>query len=199
MPKQILAIHGGDAFETYEAYLNNLKNVEMNFARLMKRDWKSRLQETLGDEYQIVLPRFPNAQNARYAEWKIWFDKIIPFLDDNVVLIGHSLGAIFLVKWFSENKYPKKVKAMFLVATPYNTATDNPFVDFNLEKNFDGLVNQVETIFMYHSKDDKAVPFSAFERYTKEIPTIVPRALDGRGHFTKEEFREIIEDIRNLK
>jgi hypothetical protein len=56
----------------------------------------------------------PNPMNARYNEWKILFKKIVLLLDDNVILIGHSLGAIFLVKYLSENKFPKKNSGNFI-------------------------------------------------------------------------------------
>ena len=48
--------------------------------------------------------------NARYEEWKIWFERMIPFLNDNVILVGHSLGGIFFVKYLSENLLPIKSK-----------------------------------------------------------------------------------------
>jgi uncharacterized protein len=198
MQKQILVIHGGDAFETYEAYLESLRSAEISLDRLLKRDWKSRLQETLGNEYQVLLPRFPNSQNARYVEWKIWFEKLIPLLDEKVVFIGHSMGAIFLAKWFSENTYPKKVKAIFMVASPYNTADDNPFVDFILTAPLAGLARQTENIFLYHSKDDPVVPFSALEKYTRELPQAHVRIFEDRKHFNGEEFPEILEDIKKL-
>lgn len=196
--KQVLVIHGGDAFETHEAYIENLKSAELSLERLEKKDWKSRLQETLGNDYNVILPRFPNAQNARYAEWKIWFEKIIPLLDEKVVFIGHSLGAIFLAKWLSENTYPKKIKAVFMVAAPYNTLDENPFVDFNIERTLNGLPDQTENLFIYHSKDDMVVPFSAFERYSKELPKANTRAFDNYRHFNGGEFKEIVEDIRSL-
>ena len=66
------------------------------------------LDKVLGGGYEVLIPQMPNSQNARYSEWKILFEKIISILDDEIILIGHSLGGIFLVKYFSENDYAKK-------------------------------------------------------------------------------------------
>jgi predicted alpha/beta hydrolase family esterase len=198
MKKQIVVIHGGDAFDTYEEYIASLKEAELSLAKLQRKDWKSRLSTDLGEEYDIILPRMPNPQNARYVEWKIWFEKIIPLLDETVAFIGHSLGGIFLTKYLSENVYPKKIKATFLVAAPYNTINENPYVDFNLGSSFDGLQKQGGEIFFYHSKDDVVVPFSSFEQYQKAIPSAHFIAFEDRGHFNQEKFPEIIKDINNV-
>lgn len=199
MKKQIVVIHGGNAFDVYEGYLNDLKNAEVTLERFQKKDWKSNLQEVLGQDYDLVLPRMPNSQNARYLEWKIWFEKIIPLLDEKVVFIGHSLGGIFLAKYLSENTYPKKIRAIFLVAAPYNDEKENPYVDFNITASLQVLTEQSKEIFIYHSKDDQVVPFSSFERYTKELPEAKGRVFEDKGHFNQERFDdELVEDIRSL-
>jgi uncharacterized protein len=198
MTKQLLVIHGGDAYDRYEDYIASLKQAELSLARLQKKDWKSNLHQTLGQEYDVILPRMPNAQNARYAEWKIWFEKIIPLLDETVVLIGHSLGGVFLAKYLSENKYPKKIKATFLVAAPYNTVTYDPFVDFNLGDSLALFAEQGGTIFLYHSSDDVVVPYHAVERYAQQLPDAIRRVFDDRGHFNAESLPELVEDIRTV-
>lgn len=124
--KQLLVIHGGDAFETYDDYLKYLKTREISLERLKSNGWKKNLSDILGEEYDVLLPQMPNSQNARYLEWKIWFERLIPLLNETVVLVGHSLGGIFLAKYLSENDFPKQVKATFLIAAPYNTATQHP-------------------------------------------------------------------------
>ena len=44
----------------------------------------------------------------------------LPFLNDEIVLVGHSMGGSFLAKYLSENKFPKKIKGAFLVSAVYN-------------------------------------------------------------------------------
>ena len=141
----------------------------------------------------------PNYANARYLEWKIWFEKLIPFLEDEVTLVGHSLGGIFLVKYLSENSFPKRVRAIFLVASPYDTeGTDDSLVDFTLLRAPGNLTEQSGKIFLYHSEDDPIVPFSNLRKYEKELPSAKVRILKDRGHFLQEEFPELVEDIKGL-
>lgn len=199
MKQQVFVIHGGDAYDTYEEYIESLKQKEFSIERTQTTDWKGNLAKDLGDEYQVIAPRMPNAQNARYAEWKIVFDKFVPLLDDNVIFVGHSLGGIFLAKYLSEEQYPKSIKATLLVAAPYNALDENPYVDFNILTNLSGLEKQGGKVFLYHSKDDEVVPFSSFERYQRELSTATTRVFADRQHFNQSEFPEIVADIRSIQ
>ncbi|NCS98975.1 hypothetical protein GW764_02190 [Candidatus Parcubacteria bacterium] len=50
MKKQILVIHGGTNFSSYDAYLENLKTSEIKLDRLrFVIDWKKNLQNHLGE------------------------------------------------------------------------------------------------------------------------------------------------------
>lgn len=196
--KQVVVIHGGDAFDKYEDYIKYLEGFELTEERLRKKGWKDNLQKDLGEDFDVLTPRMPNSMNARYKEWKIWFEKIIPLLDKEIILIGHSLGGIFLAKYLSENTYPKKIKAVFLVAAPYNTVSYHPLVDFNIELSLDNFSKQAGKIFFFHSKDDKIVPFDNFKRYKKELPEAETRVFTDRGHFNSESLPELVEDIKSI-
>ncbi len=196
--KQILVIHGGDAFETYEEYLEYLRTRDFSLDRLKTKGWKSNLGEQLGDEYEVLTPQMPNSQNARYSEWKIWFARLIPLLNEEVILIGHSLGGIFLAKYLSENDFPKKIIAVLLVAAPFNTPIKHPLVDFNLINDLAKFQEQAGKIFLYHSKDDQVVPFSNLEDYKKALPSATLRIFEDNQHFNQEQFPEIIGDIKKL-
>lgn len=51
-------------------------------------------------EFKVIKPEMPNKDMARYSAWKLWFEKHLPFLDsEKLIVIGHSLGAIFLIKY----------------------------------------------------------------------------------------------------
>lgn len=198
MKKQVLVIHGGDAFDKYEDYIKYLKSSQLTLERLRARGWKGNLQASLGKAYDVLTPRMPNSMNARYKEWKIWFEKITHLLDNELILIGHSLGGIFIVKYLSENKFPKNIRATFLVAAPYYTPSNHPLVDFNIESSLGNLIKQAGKIYLYHSKDDKIVPFKDFERYKKDLPEAKTRIFANRGHFNSESFPEIVKDLKQL-
>ncbi|MDO8452210.1 MAG: alpha/beta hydrolase [bacterium] len=198
MSTQVVVINGGNAFITYEEYLSSLKGKELNFERLKQKRWRETLGERLRDGFEVVALEMPNRANAKYLEWKIWFEKLIPFLKDGTVFVGHSLGGIFLAKYFSENTFPKKVRATFLVAAPYDEEGAEYLGDFILPGSLDGLRERGGSIFLYHSEDDPLVPFGSLEKYRRMLPNGTVRIFKDKGHFMSPEFPELAEDIKKL-
>lgn len=199
MKKQVLFIHGGSTFNTYKDYLFFLKNLKINLDKYRKTKWSDSLRKELGGRFDILLPKMPSPINAKYNEWKILFKRMAPLLENNVILIGHSLGAIFLAKYLSENNFPKKILATLLVSAPHDDEdTEESLGNFVLPKNLNKLNKQGGKIFLYQSKDDLVVPYSHLERYKKALPNAIIREFKKRGHFDQPKFPELIKDIKNL-
>jgi predicted alpha/beta hydrolase family esterase len=203
MKQQIFAIHGGDSFASYDEYLTNLRNWQMDIERARgRKDWKGNLAQDLGADYDVFLPDMPNKRNAKYVEWKIWFEKFIPFMEDGVILIGHSLGGCFLAKYLAEETLPKRIAATFLVAAPYDEAENPEFAkhlnDFAAPKDLAKLAAQGGKVFLYQSKDDPLVSFTELAKYSQALPGATVRTFEGRGHIGQEHFPEIIEDIKSV-
>ncbi|MDP1814560.1 MAG: alpha/beta hydrolase [Leadbetterella sp.] len=201
MKKQVLVIHGGDVFDSYEEYLNFLKEYPADLERLLPRKkWKNNLQDDLGEEWEVLSPQMPNYHNAKYSEWKVWFEKILPHLRDEIVLVGHSLGGTFLAKYLAENNFPVKVYTVYLVAAPFDEKdrdVDYTLGDFALPESLQKFQEQTNKIFLYYSKDDPTVPISDLEKYTQVLPKAEKVIFTNYGHFHQEHFPEIVEAIKN--
>ncbi len=201
MKQQVLLIHGGDPQESYETYLEFLKNYPVRLERhaLRAPGYQEILAQDLGENFEVLYPEMPNKRNAKYVEWKIWFEKFFQFLGDDVILVGGSLGATFLAKYLAENIFPKRIKALFLVAgASADNAPEYRMLDFGLPENMERLSQQVKTAFLYHSTDDKVVPISNLERFKQVFPNATVRIFNDRGHFNQEEFPELVADIKSL-
>jgi len=199
MKKQIVVIHGGDTFDTYNEYLSFLKDFELDWEQLKIKKWKDNLGGQLGPDFEIITPLMPNKLNAKYLEWEIWFSKLIPFLDAEIVLVGHSLGGIFLVKYLSENILPLKIRGVFLVAAPYDDKNaDYSLADFNLSKDLKNLQLQTDALFIFHSQDDPVVPFADLEKYKLALPRANVVTFADRGHFNQAEFPELVHEIKKI-
>ncbi|MCX6762465.1 MAG: alpha/beta hydrolase [Candidatus Moranbacteria bacterium] len=197
MKKQVIIIHGGDSFDTYEQFLDSLKNWEVTLESFFpKKGWKSNLQSELGDEYEVLTPRMPNKQNAKYEEWKIWFERMFPFTRDNAALVGHSSGGLFLAKYLSKNIFPKKISGLFLVAAPHSKTED--IGDFALTQTLEKVWEQCQNIHLYQSQDDPVVPASEVEEYKKAWPDAKLHIFENRGHFNQESFPELVAEIKGL-
>lgn len=196
--KQIIVIHGGDAFDSYDDYLAFLQGYEIDRSIFLKGGWKQNLQKDLGGEYEVLLPVMPNKFNAKYLEWKIWFEKMIPFFESGIILIGHSLGGIFLAKYLAENNFSKKAQALFLVAAPFNDVDTYSLADFGLPTSLEKCEEQVENIFIYQSEDDPVVPFFEAAKYQEKLPKAELRVFKDMGHFSQDNFPELVEQILSL-
>lgn len=50
--------------------------------------WRDRVTKALEGEYECHTPDMPNRRNAKYAEWKIRFEKYFTYLhDENTLLV----------------------------------------------------------------------------------------------------------------
>jgi predicted alpha/beta hydrolase family esterase len=196
MKKQVIVIHGGDTFDSYEDYLAYLTDWEVSKEMLTSKGWKSTLQSMLGEGYEVLKPTMPNEFNCKYVEWKIWFEKFTPFFIDEVILVGHSLGGIFLAKYLAENILPKKITALFLIAAPFDDVDTTSLADFVLPDSLELITKQVDTIYLYQSEDDPIVPFSELAKYQLKLPGVHIKIFKDKGHFNQETFPELVESIQ---
>lgn len=199
MTKQILVIHGGTTFETQDDYINYLKTKELLFDRLRREpDWKDLLGQELGEDFVVLNPKMPNSTNARYEEWKIWFERIYTLLDKEPILIGHSLGGIFLAKYLAENNLPNKAKALILVAAPFKDESQESLADFALPDSLENINKQVDKIFLIHSQDDPVVDFAELAGYKEALPNATEMVFVDRAHFNMADFPEMIKLIKEI-
>jgi len=199
--KQIVYIGGWDCFRSEEAFCQALKNREYEpFQEYKNR--KPRFKMQVKDEYEMAFPNMPNIYNAKYTEWKIWFEKIFPFLNnEKLILIGHSLWSSFLAKYLSENTFPKRIDQLHLLAGVFDEHDLPKGEDYLGDFVFDpmqlkNLEHQVDKIFLYHSHDDTTVPFINGEKFKKHLPNAMFNIFENKGHFWQmEEFPELVENI----
>lgn len=206
MKKQVVFIHGGEAYSNYEDFLDDLKESQIrNLPGTQKEErWTHSLEDDLGSDFEVFKPSMPNSSNAKYLEWKIWFEKHFEFLRDGVVLIGHSQGGMFLTKYLIENETPFAIKALFLAGSVYDGSEvaegfreDGGDFTYDLDK-VPTLSSRVDNVFIMHSKDDFVVPFSHGEALAKVLPEAEFMVFEDKNHFLIEEFPELITKIKAI-
>ena len=202
---QILMIHGGMTFKNRKDYLYFLKNREISIEKKVR--WsEDYLDKELGNNFEIIRPRMPLADNAIYEEWKIHFERYFPYLKDNIILIGNSLGGIFLSKYLSENEFPRKIISTYLICAPFDNTLGGEYLvgGFNLKKDLSLIEKNSKNLYLLFSKDDDIVPVSHAKKYEKKLKNariIIYKSKNG--HFKVSKFPEIVkmikEDVKKLK
>ncbi len=198
---QILMIHGGNTFKNRKDYLNYLKTKEVSIEKKIR--WaEGYLDKELGDKFEIIRPSMPFKEDAKYTDWKIWFERYIPFLRDNVILIGGSLGGIFLAKYLSENKFPKKILATFLVCPPFDDTCFNEDLvgGFKLKSDLSLIEENSKDLYLMFSEDDDVVPVAHADKYKNKLKNAKFFIYKSKnGHFRITKFPEIVKIIKKLK
>ena len=197
--QQIIIIHGGTTFHDYDAYLKSLSEKKLDINRFIyKPKWKEQLQSDLGSEYQVLTPSMPNSSNAVYGEWKLWFEHISGLFQDNCILIGHSLGAVFLAKYLSEQTLPVKVKATILVATPYDDESKEDLTDFKIKTLSSRLTRQAGRLVFFNGNDDPVISSADLLKYQTQVPSAEFIILPASDHFVRAEFPELLNLLKNI-
>jgi len=194
---KVIFIHGGDSFDNYEEYLENLQKTPAKWNQKINK-WKDSLDQFLGSDYKVCQLAMPNSQNANYMEWQIQFDKIRETLDYKTVLVGHSLGGIFLAKYLSENQLIQKISQLHLVAAPFE-GVGNFVLESENNQNWEKIQKNCQQIYLYHSTDDSIVNFENLAKYQGKLPEAQSLVFATRGHFLQSEFPELVEQIKKNK
>jgi valyl-tRNA synthetase/predicted alpha/beta hydrolase family esterase len=182
----LVFLGGGDVFETQEDYQSYLHDSRIRLDSTTTRGWRSQLQTDLkAQNIELIAPRLPSKDNAKYADWKIIFDKLIPFINSNSILVGHSLGGSFLLKYLSENNL--SCNSIHLLGTPKTGCFDFDTNDFDKLQNLD--------INIYHSKDDFVVDYNKALELTKILPNAKFNSFENYNHFLIPSFPELTNNI----
>lgn len=194
----ILFIHGGMTFKTQKDYLSFLKNCQIKLNKPKK--WQDEyLTKELGPKFEIIRPTMPLKENAKYADWKIYFENYLSLLNQKFILIGNSLGGIFLAKYLSENRLPRKALSVYLICPPFDgSLSDEDLVGgFKLKSNLSLIEQNAGKVTLMFSQDDDVVPVAHAEKYRQKLKNskiIIYKSKNG--HFKVSKFPEIVKMIK---
>ncbi len=146
------------------------------------------LQHALGAEYTVVYPHMPDEDDPQYETWAAQISEEQAALGDKATIVGHSVGGAVLLRHLSEAKIDKPVAGIFIIAAPYWGAEDW-LADLPA-----GL-----PVFLYHSRDDRVVPFAHLAKFAEKFPQATIREFDGRGHQFNNDLSEVADDIKGLE
>ena len=198
MKTQVLLIHGGMTFKNRKDYIHYIKTRDVSTKKKVR--WSDDyLDNELGKDFQVIKPRMPLVDNAKYEDWEIQFKRYIPLLKDRIVLVGVSLGGIFLAKYLSEHKFPKKIISVFLIGAPYdNSCKGEDLVGgFKLKFDLSLLEKNTKNLYLMFSKNYDVIPLSHARKYKnklKKAKIIIYK--NKNGHFKVSKFRELVRLIK---
>ncbi len=142
-------------------------------------------------------PEMPGFFEPNYEAWKKMFERFE--VNEDTILIGHSCGGGFLVRWLSENN--KKVGKVILVA-PWldpNHVIDPDFFKFEIDPKISA---KTESLVIMYSTDDAPEVLESIETLREKLVNAKFQEFSGKGHFTLNdmktgEFPELLKNVSN--
>ena len=116
--------------------------------------WLENELEKIG--YQVFVPQFPSPPvvPSKISEWFDVFKEYEKYLDEDTLIIGHSLGGIFTLRILEKINEP--INATFLVGTPIGV---QPILNYERDESFSGFD------FDWQNIKTKAKYFKYFEYF----------------------------------
>ncbi len=184
------------------------------FGGIPNGGWISWVMQQLSKEkiYACSLS-MPNPKKPVVSKWLEEISRAIDnsLPDDEIFLVGHSLGATAVLRYLEDTMQNKKIKGVVLVS-----GAISPLDPENKESNFrnidsfiipdidlDNVKNKVEKFIVLHSKDDPIVPFWQGEEISKKLDCeFIKKETGGHFYILAEpvcyEFPELLKVLENI-
>jgi len=173
-------------------------NIE---TRTYDKHWIPWIKEQLiGNGIETETPLMPEPWQPDYEKFKTEFEKYN--VDENTVLIGHSCGCAFLVRWLGESK--RKISKLILVAPWKIPREGDPhrqkFYVYPIDATIKDRVNK---IIMFTADDEEDEGKKSLKIFHEDLDGEVVE-LKGRGHYTignmkTEEFPELLDAVLKIE
>lgn len=146
------------------------------------------LQNILAQTLELPVPYAPV-----YEDWKYFFERLR--IDENTILVGHSCGAGFLIRYLSENDCRAGKVALVAPWTDPRRTLPSHFFDFNIDKN---ILSKTSEMCIFNSLDDMDDVKESVKIFISEVPSVEVKNFTSHGHFTlgdmkTEKFPELLD------
>lgn len=167
-----------------------------------QENWFPWLKEKLEKKgCTVFVPAFPTPKGQSLEAWLKVLGSYKKNIDENTIMIGHSLGGLFLLRVLEELPHP--LKAAFFVAAPIGI---KPIKNFEGDQAFSGnfsfdwknIKHKAKYFEVFHSDNDSYVSLENGQQLAENLGaklTLVPHA----GHFNTTvgylEFKLLLEKL----
>ena len=156
------------------------------------------LASRLGANYKVHYPRMPGEEEPDYAVWEAAFSKELAGLGTTaLVLVGHSLGASFVLRYVALNDLEPRPLGVFLAAAPFIGQRGWRGAGFSLPTHSERLGQM--RLFFFQGGADEVVPAEHVVLFKQTLPLATVKVLPGRDHQLNNDLSEIAAEIRRLK
>lgn len=161
-------------------------------------EWLEEELERLG--YSIIVPEFPAREGVVYESWKNILDKYKQYITRDSILVAHSIGNEFTIKYLNENDLRIKLYISLAGFSKYFEWEDKE--DLNRacreflvsESELEDFKNRCDSKYSIYSDNDHIVPFEILKEYPKSI-NARPILIKNIGHMGKKSGLEKLPEL----
>ena len=147
--------------------------------------------------YKVITPKFPTPEGQNLENWRSIFKEN---LDENTILIGHSIGCAFILDILENTN--QKIDAVYLISAFISSLNNPEFDDINntfyKEFNWGKIKENCPRFTQFHSDNDPYVPIEKAEEVKNKINSELI-IIKNAGHFNEaagyKKFEELKEKI----
>lgn len=125
-------------------------------------------------------PEMPHPYRPDYDVWKNEFERLEP--DENTLLVGHSCGGGFLVRWLSEN--PKIIVGKVVLVAPWLDIEKKAGLMFDFSLKQDIAKQSKKGIDLLYSTNDGPELQSSLKYLRQNTKDLRYHEFINYGHFT---------------
>jgi predicted alpha/beta hydrolase family esterase len=169
-------------------------------------NWFPWLKKKLeSSRHKVFVPQFPSPPiiPAKISEWLEVFKAYERYVDDDSILIGHSLGGIFTLRILEKLKH--SVRAAIFVGTPVGV---RPILNYDRDNSFSGfsfdwptIRSRAQYFAVFQSDNDPYVSAGNGEYLATKLGVELS-FVPGAGHFNTKagylKFDELLEKMKPM-
>ncbi|MCB9112241.1 MAG: serine hydrolase family protein [Anaerolineales bacterium] len=154
--------------------------------------------------YRVSVPKLPTPEGQTLDNWLQVFNEQVKDLDSEAILVGHSIGATFILRKVATLE--NQIKACFLVSGFMHFLGNEKFDQINksfVEKDVDWALirSKCQNFFMYNSDNDPYVPLKFGEEVAQHLQ-IKLNVVHNGGHISTSagylEFPQLLDDLKKI-
>jgi uncharacterized protein len=140
---------------------------------------------------QCFVPHFPTPEYQNYQNWSLILDayREIGIINQETILVGHSLGALFVAKYILHKKVNAKC---YIAVAGFNRFKGKSDRFYNVNKLFftedaelQGLKNYIDIRHCFISDNDSHLPIEKLKEFVSLISAEC-HLIPGAGHFNAD-------------
>lgn len=149
-------------------------------------------------DIHTVAVELPNSFYPNYDSWKKEFERFD--ISEETILVGHSCGGGFLVRWLSEAENIRVGKVVLVapwLGIRPDQDFDDSFFDFQIEPS---IIEKTKGLMIFNSTNDVSEIQESVDKLMTELKGARLVVLENKGHFTERglgslEFPELLNEL----